>query len=207
MWRKVDEPAAKAQPSAKDVVAHNDVAPSGAVARKPAPIDVTKEVELPPPTPVAMTPDGKKIIDTGSDDFYKHFIEIIPKRLWKEAAVCYEGRLGTRHRNSKMKLLFDVVVKNGVATIQNTRVGPDEEDGSVNTINDSAVESCFFQHVARYTWNANDDMPEGYAMPAEYRYEDSLVIRPERSKKYYKDNVDYVGGEAPAPLPSQLPQR
>src|SRR5262249_50298003 len=154
-----------------------------------------KEVELPPPTTEALTPDGKKIMDTGSDAFYAHFIDIIPKRLWKHAAVCYEGKLGSRHRNSKMKLLFDVVVKNGVATIQNTRVGPDEEDGAVNTINDPAIETCFFQAIARYSWNANDDMPEGYVIP-DYSYPDQLVIRPERSKKYYKDNMEYVGDVA-----------
>jgi hypothetical protein len=37
-------------------------------------------------------------------------------------------------------------------------------------------------------------MPDGYTLP-DYEYPDELVIRPERSKKYYKDNLEYVGDE------------
>jgi hypothetical protein len=193
MWRQVGETSAKpkAEGAARDPVAQ---AP---VRSAPKPIDVTKDVELPPPTPVPMTPDGKKIMNVQSEEFYRHFVDIIPKRLWKDAAICYDGKTGSRHRNSKVKYEFDVVVKNGKATIQNVRLGKDEDTGAVaNTINDPVIESCFFSHVSRYAWDANEDMPDGYAMP-DYTYSDSLLIRPERSKKYYKDNMDYVGEEAP----------
>lgn len=144
-----------------------------------------------------VVPPGKQVMEMGSDLFYKHFIDVIPKRLWKDAAVCYEGKLNTRSRDAKYKLAFNVVVRNGKATVQDIRVATDEDGKPVNTINDPAIESCFFQHVARYQWDANEDMPDGYVIP-DYEYPDELLIRPERSKKYYKSNMEYVGAEAPA---------
>src|SRR5262249_54469616 len=110
-----------------------------------------------------------------------HFIDTIPKRLSKDAAICYEGKLGTRDRSAKYKLAFKVVVKNGKAKVMDAHIALDEDGRPINTINDPAIESCFFQHVSRYEWDANSDMPDGYVIPDD-EFPDELVIRPERGK-------------------------
>lgn len=199
MWRKVSESQATPKPKA-EVSQRDDDAPITREPReKPKKADLPYPVvETPEPTPVAMTDDGKKVVDVASDMIYANFIDVIPKRLWKDAAVCYEGKLGTRQRDAKMKLEFKVVVKGRKATIQDVHVVEKNSDGiPQNTINDPAIESCFFQHIARYGWDTDEDQAEGYALP-DYVYEDSLVIRPERSTKYYKSNMEYVGEPAPA---------
>jgi hypothetical protein len=196
LWRQLDDseatPSQTATAPAKTIAVSVD--PSIALPRAPK----TKAGDVAPAAPTTTAaPEGKQVMDMGSDLFYKHFIDIIPKRLWKDAAICYDGKVGTRDRDAKYKLAFNVVVKNGKATIRDLHVATDEDGKPVNTINDPAIESCFYQHVARYQWDANSDMPDGYVMP-DYEYPDELVIRPERSKKYYKDNMEYVGAEAPA---------
>lgn len=147
-----------------------------------------------------------EVMDAGSELFTKHFIDIIPKRLWKEASVCYEGKLGSRHRNSKIKYAFNIVVKNGKVSVQDFKVATDEDGKPVNSINDPAIESCFHSKLANYGWDGNTDMPEGYTIP-DYVWPDELVIRPERSKKYYKDNVEYVGDEVPGRDKYVLPSK
>jgi hypothetical protein len=195
LWRQLDDS------SATPAVAKTDTEVAAAPTAK-AP-DIKLDVKPSGSDAVAEgsgSSSGKQVMDAGSELFTKHFIDVIPKRLWKEAAVCYEGKLGSRHRNSKIKYAFNVVVKNGTVTIKDFKIAnsTDDEDlgKPVNTINDPAIESCFFKKLSGYTWNGNDDMPEGYTIP-DYTYPDELVIRPERSTKYYESNMNYVGGEAP----------
>jgi hypothetical protein len=192
LWRQLDDSSATPSVAKKET--------PEAVATTPA-----KQIDVAPTKTGSDTSKDagsaasseKQVMDPGSELFDKHFIDVIPKRLWKEAAVCYEGKLGSRHRNSKIKYAFKVIVKKGVVTINDLKVAVDDEDKKpVNTINDPAIESCFHKKLSGLTWNGNDDMPEGYTIP-DYEYPDELVIRPERSTKYYDSNVNYVGGEAP----------
>jgi hypothetical protein len=197
LWRQLDDSeatphkAASSDSKSAPTMASSDSL-SASATKVAAPVNKTETA-----APAQAAPPGKQVMDMGSDLFYKHFLDIIPKRLWKDAAVCYEGKLGTHPRDAKYKLAFRVVVKNGKAKVMDAHVANDEDGKPVNTINDPALESCFFQHVSRYEWDANEDMPDGYVIP-DYEYPDELVIRPERSKKYYKSNMDYVGDEAPA---------
>jgi hypothetical protein len=198
LWRQLDEPAqaVAAKPKAAETTALVKTAPSVEAAMAATAAKEKAEQE-------AKKPGEPEVMDAGSELFTKSFIDVIPKRLWKEASVCYEGKLGSRHRNSKIKYSFNIVVKNGKASVQDFKPAIDEDTGKpVNSINDPAIESCFVQKLSNYSWDQNADMPEGYTMP-DYVWPDTLVIRPERSKKYYKDNVEYVGGEAPN-LPGRL---
>lgn len=194
LWRQLDDSSATPTPPAKQTQEIASTTPTKTT------IEPTKPAGSDAPADPGSAATGKQVMDSGSDLFTKHFIDVIPKRLWKEAAVCYEGKLGSRHRNSKIKYAFNVVVRNGTVTINDLRVATstDDEDAGkpVNTINDPAIESCFFKKLSGLTWNGNDDMPEGYTIP-DYTYPDELVIRPERSTKYYESNMNYVGGEAP----------
>lgn len=190
LWRQLDEPAAVAVAEQRSTkVAMVKTAPSveRAMAESAAKEKAAEE---------ARAAGKTEVMDAGSDLFTQHFIDPIPKRLWKEASVCYEGKLGSRHRNSKIKYTFNVVVKSGKVSVQDFKIATGEDGKPVNTINDPAIESCFHQHLANYSWDGNADMPEGYTIP-DYVWPDELVIRPERSKKYYKDNVEYVGDEVP----------
>jgi len=59
-----------------------------------------------------------------------------------------------------------------------------------STLSDPALETCFIQEVQRSSWK-DSELPD-------WEQDDELVLRPERGmKKYWKDNVDYVGGVAP----------
>lgn len=200
LWRSLDEPAATAVAQTKKVELVK-TAPSVELAMAETAAKEKAGEE-------ARAAGKTEVMDAGSVLFTKHFIDIIPKRLWKEASVCYEGKLGSRHRNSKIKYTFNVVVKSGKVTVQDFKVATDEDGKPVNTINDPAIESCFHSKLANYGWDGNTDMPEGYTIP-DYVWPDELVIRPERSKKYYKDNVEYVGDEVPGRdkyvLPSKNP--
>lgn len=191
LWRTLDEPAAAPPPTTKKVSSDELIAAAESkMTTKP-----TKKVvqEAGSDAPVV-----KEEMDPASELFDKHFIDVIPKRLWKHAAVCYEGKLGSRHRNSNIRYSFKVVVKSGKVTINDLKVVNDEETGKpVNSINDPGLESCFVQKLSGHTWDGNDDMPEGYTIP-DYEFPDELTISPERSKKYYQDNMNYVGGEAPS---------
>lgn len=191
LWRQLSEPAAEvvAEKRTKVETALVKTAPSveaamAATAKKEAEAEARRAA------------GEKEVMDPGSELFTKHFIDLIPKRLWKEAAICYDGKVGSRHRNSKIKYAFNIVVKGGKVSVQDFKLATDEDGTPVNTINDPAIESCFVQKLSGYTWNGNDDMPEGYTIP-DYVFPDELLIRPERSKKYYKDNMEYVGDEAP----------
>lgn len=198
LWRELDESSATTRSAADDKPTASEHLPITAAAPAPKKVEKAAVPETKPATPSNLPPPppGKQWLDTGSDMMYQYFLDIVPKRIWKDAAICYEGKVGTRLRDAKMKFAFNVVVKNGKAIVQDVHVANDEDGKPVNTIGDAAIESCFYQHVSRYQWDANSDMPDGYAMP-DYSYPDELVIRPERSKKYYKDNMEYVGDEAP----------
>jgi len=181
MWRSMGESSAEPPPEPK----------AEPVARAEVPkLEIKKPVAEEAPAPVD---DKPKKLDPMGDEFFYKFIEEIPAKLSKNAVECYNNRTGSLHRNQKLVLAFNVVVKNGEVTIQNVHQKPpddDEPNQRKNTLNDPALESCFISQVARTTWH-DDSLPD-------YEWPDELTLRPERGlKKYWKSNVDYVGEEAP----------
>jgi hypothetical protein len=124
-------------------------------------------------------------LDPRSDEFFNKFDDVVPNRLTRNAAKCYEGRHGQLHRNQKLSLRFKTKIVNGEVTVHDVTI-------KESTIDDPALETCFIQSVQRSTWK-DDELPD-------WEQDDELVIRPERGmKKFWQDNVDYVGGEAPRP--------
>jgi hypothetical protein len=179
LWRQLDAgaPAVAATPAPVVRAAPSQPIHSVTLPKQAAPVE-------------APEPEKPKKLDPAGDEFFYAFIEAIPKKLGMEAAECYEGKIGSRNRNAKMKLAFNVVVRNGDVTIRDIKVANDEDGKPVNTIGDPAIESCFFQKVARTTWH-DDSLPD-------YEWPDELVIRPERGlKKFTKENREYVGAVAP----------
>lgn len=133
--------------------------------------------EAPPPD----VPPGK--LDPRSDEFFYKFDELMPKTLTRNAAKCYEGRHGQLHRNQKLSLRFKTKIVNGEVSVHDVKI-------KESTLNDPALETCFIQEVQRSAWK-DDELPD-------WEQDDELVLRPERGmKKYWKDNIDYVGAEAP----------
>jgi hypothetical protein len=134
--------------------------------------------------PAAAQPEpepGK--LDPRSDEFFNKFDDVVPSRLTRNAAKCYEGRHGQLHRNQKLSLRFKTKIINGEVSVHDVTI-------KESTIGDPALETCFIQAVQRSTWK-DDELPD-------WEQDDELVIRPERGmKKFWKDNVDYVGAEAP----------
>lgn len=128
-------------------------------------------------------PEKPTKLDPRSDEFFYRFDEAIPKVLTRNAAKCYEGRHGSLHRNQKLSLRYKVKVVNGEVRISDVSI-------KESTLNDAALETCFIQQVQRSTWH-DDELPD-------VGIDDELVLRPERGmKKYWQDNIDYVGAEAP----------
>lgn len=174
-----------------------EIAPRVAVAKPPDLSSPTANEHArtlsPPPdaavavadnAPPATGSDGKPVkLDPRSDEFFYRFDETIPKVLTRNAAKCYEGRHGSLHRNQKVSLKYKVKVVNGEVRIEDVRV-------KESTVNDAALEACFIQAVQRSTWS-DDQLPD-------VGIDDELVLRPERGmKKYWQDNIDYVGAVAP----------
>jgi len=158
-----------------------------AVAPTPAAIEVPAALPAPAAAEVvqpASTPDAKPAkLDPRSDEFFYRFDETIPKVLTRNAAKCYEGSHGKLHRNQKLSLRYKVKVVNGEVGIHDVTI-------KESTLGDSALETCFIQAVQRSTWT-DDQLPD-------VGIDDELVLRPERGmKKYWQDNMDYVGAEAP----------
>lgn len=167
-------PAATAAAPAAAVPAVVSAAAKGQTAIAHAAPAAEEELDLPEST-------GK--IDPRSDQFFNRFDEVVPRELTRNAARCYEGRHGQLHRNQGMKLKYKIRISNGQVTVRDVTV----QD---STIGDPALENCFLQEVARSSWK-DDELPD-------WEQEDELVLRPERGmKKYWRDNADYVGPEAP----------
>jgi hypothetical protein len=159
---------------------------------------LTPRVDLPPvpparpadpivataaPDPIPAEPTQPTKLDPRSDEFFYKFDEAIPKILTRNAARCYEGRHGQLHRNQKLSLRYKMKIVHGEVQVHDVTV-------KESTLGDSALETCFIQAVQRSTWQ-DDQLPD-------WEQDDELVLRPERGmKKFWSENVDYVGAEAP----------
>jgi hypothetical protein len=174
------DPAVAAHAAAPAAAAVPAVVPAAAIGppavAQAAPQAAAPEQEL-------DLPERSAKIDPKSDEFFTRFDEVVPRELTRNAARCYEGRHGQLHRNQGLKLKYKIRIVNGQVTVRDITV-------KESTIEDPALETCFIQEVARSTWK-DDELPD-------WEQDDELVIRPERGmKKYWRDNVDYVGPEAP----------
>lgn len=166
------------RPSTSAPVTHQPVPPHTQVAVLDKPVAAAPEPEVTPEPEVAP---GK--LDPRSDEFFYKFDELMPKTLTRNAAKCYEGRHGQLHRNQKLSLRFKTKIVNGEVSVHDVKI-------KESTLNDPALETCFIQEVQRSAWK-DDELPD-------WEQDDELVLRPERGmKKYWKDNIDYVGAEAP----------
>jgi len=166
------------RPSTPAPVVHKVVPPHTQVATLDTPVAATA---APEPAPAPDVAPGK--LDPRSDEFFYKFDELMPKTLTRNAAKCYEGRHGQLHRNQKLSLRFKTRIVNGEVTVHDVKI-------KESTLDDPALETCFIQEVQRSAWK-DDELPD-------WEQDDELVLRPERGmKKYWKDNIDYVGAEAP----------
>jgi len=136
-----------------------------------------------PTTPVSdPVDDGKpKKLDPQSDAFFFQFDEMVPKKLTMAAAECYENvGLNRKHRNQRLKVAFNNVIKDGKVYVQGMKMLED------SNLNDPVMEKCMMDKMAGVVWE-NDALPDG-------TWEDQLTISPERGmKKYTKENMAYEG--------------
>jgi len=144
----------------------------------------------PKPTEAEPEPEQSKKLDPKGDEFFNRFIEEVPHKVLGNAVECYNHRTGSLGLDQKLVLQYNVKIRNGVVTVQDVKIKPDEDGDKKNTLDDPALESCFIQKVARTTWT-DGEFPD-------YEWPDEIVLRPERGmKKMWKSNLDYVGAEAP----------
>jgi hypothetical protein len=177
LWREMRPTEARTAPAR----ARETAAPDPSIAAPtPAPAPVPAVAAAAP----AAVPEARPAkLDPRSDEFFYKFDETIPKVLTRNAAKCYEGRHGSLHRNQKLSLRYKVKVVDGAVVVHDVTI-------KESTLHDAALETCFIQQVQRSTWK-DDELPD-------VAIDDELVLRPERGmKKFWQDNVDYVGTEAP----------
>lgn len=178
LWKQLDASEAAPAPSPPPV-AQAPVAPTEQVVAA-APVAVAAaEVPAEPAT------EAPQKVDVESDEFFYKFQEMVPAKLSREAAKCYEGVAKRVHRNQNVVLKFKVKIKAGVVTINNLEI----ERNSLGDDN-AALTTCFMQEVARATWS-DPTLPDWEA-------DDQLTLSPERGmKKYMRENIEYVGAPAP----------
>jgi hypothetical protein len=181
LWLQMQpsDPAPRAHAAAAPVAAAQAAVPAVAAVAPKAPAATAPAEAAAAPAP--SVPPGK--LDPRSDEFFYKFDEVVPQRLARNAAKCYEGRHGSLHRNQKLSLRFKTKIVDGEVTVRDVTI-------KESTLNDAALETCFIQEVARSTWK-DAELPD-------WEQDDEVVLRPERGmKKFWRDNMDYVGAEAP----------
>jgi hypothetical protein len=154
------------------------VAPAPVAAK--APIEVAMPAPAPAPAPVKpAAPEPPKKLDPQSDAFFYKFDEVVPKRLTREAAACYEGHAHLANRNMRLKVSFKTQIANGEVTLHDVKVVD-------SSLGDQALENCFVRKISEAHWR-DDSLPD-------WQQDDMIVIRPERGlKKYMKENLEYDG--------------
>src|SRR5215470_13376246 len=114
------------QPSDPEPVTRAPVAPPTQVAMAaPAPAQPEKPAVAPAPSePPAAAPEPVRPakLDPRSDEFFNKFDDIVPSRLTRNAAKCYEGRHGQLHRNQKLSLRFKTKIVNGEVSIHDVTI-------------------------------------------------------------------------------------
>lgn len=171
IWYQLHEPAEAAPaPAAKAQVAAPSISPRAQDQGLAKVAQQVAEVNSKP---------GK--VDPASDAFFYAFEDRAPREPQVNAATCYTGGLTRVHRNAKLKLFADIVVKDGEVTYQNVKISPE------STITDKTLVDCMVKEVGLTHWH-DDTLPD-YTLPA-----DEILIRPERGmKKYTEENRNYQG--------------
>jgi hypothetical protein len=169
LWIQIREPAAAVTPT-----------PKADVAAAPAPASPTTASDLAiAAQKVREAQENGGKIDPASDAFTYRFDEQVPPMLTMQAAKCYTGGISRVHRNQKVKLGYNLSIKNGVVSVSDVRVVE-------STINDKTLVDCFIREVGKVTWT-DDQLPD-------WKQDDELVIRPERGmKKFTAENLAYEG--------------
>jgi hypothetical protein len=131
----------------------------------------------PPPAPdVAALADAlsSNKLDVKSDAFRIRLEEMIPSRLYGEAARCYKGGL---HRDKKLKLAFRLQVMDGEISVAEAKVVS-------STMGDSKLERCIEEEVRHAHWHDN-------VMP-DWESSEELLMRV-RGFKQYLEPADHEG--------------
>ena len=177
MWREAG--TTEATPTAAPSKAQPIAPPTQVAAAEP------RASKLPPEASIEEPPKPEKY-DVNSDEFFYKHDEIVIPQVMRSAVKCWENLDATKrlkfHRNQNIVIKFKQKIVNGVVTMHDPQV-------ERSSIGDAALESCFIQQVLATTWK-DDKLPD-------WEQEDVVKISPRVLKKYTRENIEYVGPEAP----------
>lgn len=120
-----------------------------------------------PPDAAPPTVDAAVILS--GDELHARLEGEYPRTFLEYVAHCYEGGM---HRNAKLKVSFDVVIKDHYVSLTNIKP-------VVSTLTDKAVEACFLAELAKVKFR-DDTVPD-------WTYDDRLLIRPKLLKRFSQD--------------------
>lgn len=153
-------------PAPKPAPAPIAAAPAPAPTRA-APLPTVPAIEQAPPDVKALAAalsSGR--LDPKTDEFRERLDELIPARLYAEAAKCYEGG---QHRNQKLKVSYRMKIEDGQVSISNVHI-------LKNTLTDRRLERCFVAQIEKASFR-DDKMPD-------WESEEELLIRIRGLKKH-----------------------
>jgi len=183
LWRELD--SSSADPVKPAVPSQVASVPS------PSPSEVQPaEVKLEAkPVAAAVEPPkdpSKEKMDPQSDEFFHKHDELVVPNLMRRAVSCWENlpaaKRGEFHRNQSMTATFKQKIRDGVVSISDIQV-------TGSTLRDTALEACFIQQLRNATW-ANARLPD-------WDQDDEITIGVRTLKKYTRENIEFVGPEAP----------
>jgi hypothetical protein len=185
------EPA-KTEPAAAEPAKTEPAAaePAKTEPGKTAPKKKTDTAKTEPAKPDPTKTDAKKDdskYDTQSDEFFFKHDEIVVPMVMRSAVKCWEALTPEKkkafHRNQTIVIKFKQRIVNGTVTMNTGEV-------ERSSIKDPALEKCFYDQVLATTWH-DDKLPD-------WEQDDEVKISPRVLKKYTRENIEYVGAEAPA---------
>ena len=180
LWRELGSSSAAPVEPAKPV-------PAAAVASAPAAkVEAAVAAPAEPVAPVEPTKPATEKMDPQSDEFFREHDEVVIPKMMRQAVKCWENLPAAKrsefHRNQSMVAKFKQRIRNGVVTVYDLEV-------ESSTIKDAALEACFVQQLRGTTWS-NARLPD-------WDQEDQIKLGPRTLKKYTRENIEYVGPEAP----------
>lgn len=170
----------------------SEATPRPTPVAQPAPVApaMPAAVALPAPAPVpapAPPPAQPPKLDPQSDEFFHKHDEVVVPTLMRSAVKCWENLPGAArekfNRNQSIVLKFKQKIANGTVSINDVVV-------ERSSIGDAALEACFIQQIRNTTWH-DDQLPD-------WEQDDEIKLGPRTLKKYTRENIEYVGPEAPA---------
>jgi hypothetical protein len=189
MWREINTSQATPAPTVAakaDVVTYGPTpvvevaAPAPTAEAKTAPENMIPPMEPPKPAPAT----GK--YDPQSDEFFYKHDEIVVPMVMRSAVKCWEAlkpeARAKFHRNQSIVIKFKQKIVNGTVSMYGAEV-------ERSSIKDPSLEKCFYDQVLATTWK-DDKLPD-------WEQDDEIKISPRVLKKYTRENIEYVGAEAP----------